>query len=129
MDNSNNQDETNLLLKEILSSLHRIENILIHQSNQPDLVQAPLASEEIKEVQLIPLDVMELMEVLSKKDEHLIPTIKALFSSQEGGSAQDIAVITKRSRSRENQHLNKLVELGYVRKKRVSREIKFFLSQ
>ncbi|MFV2015091.1 MAG: winged helix-turn-helix domain-containing protein, partial [Candidatus Heimdallarchaeota archaeon] len=105
-----------------------IENLLIHQSNQSDFVQAPLTSEEIKETHSTPLDVMELMKVLSKKDEHLIPTIKALFSSQEGGSAQDIAGITKRSRSRENQHLNNLVELGYVQKKRKGREIRFFLS-
>ena len=116
------QDETNILLKEILKSLNRIEKLLVTQSGQSDQIHQSIEVEEH------PLDVMELIDVISKKDEHLLPTIKALFS-KDGSSAQDIAIATKRSRSRENQHLNKLVELGYVQKVRDGREIRFFLSQ
>ena len=71
---------------------------------------------------------MELMSVLAEKDDNLIPTIKALLT-KDGGSAQDISSITKRSRSRENQHLNTLVDMGYVEKKRHGKKIGFHLNK
>jgi predicted transcriptional regulator len=113
--------DTNSLLREILASLRRIERHLAEQSDQTPL-------EEVSEKHPPPMDVVELINNLSLNHEQLIPTIKALLSSQNGGSAQDIAEITKRSRSRENQHLNRLVELGYVQKKREGREIRFYLT-
>lgn len=115
--------DTNLLLQEILNSLKRIEDLLVSQNSG----STSNLSLEKKEGTTPPLDVVELINNLSLNDEHLIPTIKALLTSKSGGSAQNIAAITKRSRSRENQHLNRLVELGYVQKKREGREIRFFL--
>ena len=124
MDDSDTQETLN----EILKTLKRIENLLVIQIEEDKISQNISEVESSKKDHSPPLDVVELINVLSKNDEHLIPTIKALLSSKDGGSAQDIASITKRSRSRENQHLNKLVELGYVQKRREGREIRFFLS-
>ena len=124
MDNS----ETLEMLKKILDTLKNIEKLLIIQIGEENIPQTTSELDFMQENKQAPLDVVELINVLSKSDEHLIPTIKALFSSQNGGNAQEIASITKRSRSRENQHLNKLVELGYVQKRREGREIRFFLT-
>ena len=124
MDNS----ETLEMLKKILDTLKNIEKLLIIQIGEENIPQTSSELDFMQENKQAPLDVVELINVLSKSDEHLIPTIKALFSSQNGGNAQEIASITKRSRSRENQHLNKLVELGYVQKRREGREIRFFLT-
>ena len=119
--------DTNFLLREILNSLKRIEDLFFTQNS--GLASSSTAEDKDKSVnhETPPLDVVELINNLSLNDEHLIPTIKALLTSKTGGSAQSIAAITKRSRSRENQHLNRLVELGYVQKKREGREVRFFL--
>lgn len=123
MDEANNKKETNLMLSEILKTLKNIEQLLISQNSKTE-TQMDIQDEKTHPQTL---DVMELINVVSEKEEQLIPTIKALLSS-DGASAVTISEITKRSRSRENQHLNKLVELGYVQKIREGREVKFFIS-
>lgn len=115
------QDKTTILLEEILKSLQRIESLLENSLTQKSL---PDTIEEKPESYL---DVIEILNIVSKIDSNLVPTIKAILSKGGKSSAQDIAVITNRSRSRENQHLNHLVELGYVQKKRDGREIIFYL--
>ena len=116
--------ETNILLKEILSSLKRIESLLL--LNVPISDGNQLNSDDSN---ISYLDVMELINIVSEVDSNLIPTIKALLSKGGQLSAQEVAQFTNRSRSRENQHLNHLVELGYVEKKRDGREIIFHLRQ
>lgn len=113
-------DKTNDLLEEILKSLQRIEILLQNNSNL-------VTDESLEENQDSYLDVMEILNIVSEIDSNLVPTIKAILSKGGKSSANDIAIITKRSRSRENQHLNHLVELGYVQKKREGREIIFHL--
>ena len=115
-------DLTNSLLEEILKSLQRIELLL-----QANITPTPELSESKEETSDSLLDVMEIINIVSEIDSNLVPTIKAILSKGEKSSAQDIAQITNRSRSRENQHLNHLVELGYVQKKRDGREIIFYL--
>lgn len=115
-------DRTTMLLEEILKSLQRIESLLETSLNQNlDL------SESTEENSESYLDVIEILNIVSKIDSNLVPTIKAILSKGGKSSAQDVALITNRSRSRENQHLNHLVELGYVQKKRDGREIIFYL--
>ena len=118
MDNN----RTNELLVEILKSLQRIELLLQNASHQ-SIDQAESSEEKSESF----LDVMEILNIVSEIDSNLVPTIKAILSKGGQSSAQDIALITNRSRSRENQHLNHLVELGYVQKKRDGREIIFYL--
>ncbi len=115
-------DKTNNLLEEILNSLKRIESLL-----QNSLTQTPEEMQFIEENSDSVLDVMALINIVSKIDVNLVPTIKAILSSGGHSSAQDIALKTNRSRSRENQHLNHLVELGYVHKRREGREIIFYI--
>ena len=115
-------DKTNELLVEILNSLHRIE-ALLQNTTQKESDQLEPNEEKNESF----LDVMEILNIVSEIDSNLVPTIKAILSKGGQSSAQDIAQITNRSRSRENQHLNHLVELGYVQKKRDGREIIFYL--
>ncbi len=115
-------DRTTALLEEILKSLQRIELLL--RSNSSQTADA-YEIDEVKKESF--LDVMEIINIVSEIDSNLVPTIKAILSKGGKSSAQDIAIITNRSRSRENQHLNHLVELGYVQKKRDGREIIFSL--
>ena len=115
-------DKTTFLLEEIQKSLQRIEILL--QSNANLITEDTEIPEENQDSYL---DVMEILNIVSEIDSNLVPTIKAILSKGGKSSANDIAVITKRSRSRENQHLNHLVELGYVQKKREGREIIFHL--
>ena len=115
-------DKTTMLLEEILKSLQRIESLLETSLNQHSDI--PESTDESSESYL---DVIEILNIVSKIDGNLVPTIKAILSKGGRSSAQDIALITNRSRSRENQHLNHLVELGYVHKKRDGREIIFYL--
>lgn len=115
-------DRTTILLEEILKSLQRIESLLEANLNQNSDI-----SESTEEGSESYLDVIEILNIVSKIDSNLVPTIKAILSKGGKSSAQDVALITNRSRSRENQHLNHLVELGYVQKKRDGREIIFYL--
>ena len=115
-------DKTNILLEEILRSLQRIESLLQNSSTL-----GLETNEPTEENQDSFLDVMEILNIVSEIDSNLVPTIRAILSKGGQSSAQDIAQITNRSRSRENQHLNHLVELGYVQKKREGREIIFYL--
>lgn len=114
-------ENTNRLLEEILSSLQRIEGLLLKNTN---MKQEPQDLEDKKESYL---DVIGILNIVSEIDSNLVPTIKAILSKGGSSSAQDIALLTNRSRSRENQHLNHLVDLGYVQKKRDGREIIFYL--
>lgn len=115
-------DKTNYLLEEILKSLHHIESLLESNTNLH-----PEPEKQTEEKQESFLDVIEILNIVSDIDGNLVPTIKAILSKGGQSTAQDIAQITNRSRSRENQHLNHLVELGYVQKKRDGREIVFHL--
>lgn len=115
-------DKTNHLLEEILKSLHRIESLL-----QNTAIQSTMELESVENKGDTVLDVMSLINIVSEIDVNLVPTIKAILSSGGHSSAQEIASKTNRSRSRENQHLNHLVELGYVHKKRDGREIIFYI--
>ncbi|MFW9930682.1 MAG: winged helix-turn-helix domain-containing protein, partial [Candidatus Thorarchaeota archaeon] len=109
------------LLEKILVTLQRIE-VSINKINQQ------ITSLSNKSLQLDQFDLnesLDIMTILQNLDTSLIPTIRALFLLKDGGTAEDIADITGRSRSRENQHLNKLSELNYIEKIREGREIKF----
>ena len=116
-------DKTNVLLEQILNSLNRIETLLQNNAN-PDL---DVTEEDTEDKSEGTLDIIELLNIVSNIDSNLVPTIKAILTNGGKSNAQDIAQITNRSRSRENQHLNHLVELGYVQKKREGREIIFHL--
>lgn len=120
------QDKTTYLLEEILKSLQHIETLLENTLNIDQEIEGEI--DEKKEDESF-LDVIGILNVVSEIDANLVPTIKAILSKGGQSTAQDIAFLTNRSRSRENQHLNHLVELGYVQKKREGREIVFHLKQ
>ena len=120
------QDKTVYLLEEILKSLQHIETLLETNLNLDQEIEGE--KDEKKEDDSF-LDVIGILNVVSEIDANLVPTIKAILSKGGQSTAQDIAFLTNRSRSRENQHLNHLVELGYVQKKREGREIVFHLKQ
>jgi predicted transcriptional regulator len=114
-------EETNKLLTEILSTLKIIERKLENVASASSAISTSDSS--------IALDIMEIITKVFETDNNLYPTIKALLSLGGKATAQDIAVSTHRSRSRENQHLNRLVDLGYIAKHREGREIYFMLNQ
>ena len=120
------QDKTTYLLEEILKSLQHIETLLENTLNIDQEIEGEI--DEKKEDESF-LDVIGILNVVSEIDANLVPTIKAILSKGGQSTAQDIAFLTNRSRSRENQHLNHLVELGYVQKKREGREIVLHLIQ
>ncbi len=110
--------ENEELLTKIVSSLERIEDMLLKVSNKLDLMES--GKENFNT-----LSSLDIVNILQNIDENLIPTIRALFVLSKGGNAEEIAAITGRSRTRENQHLNKLTDLKYVEKVREGREIKY----
>lgn len=113
-------EETNYL-KEILNSLKHIESLL-------NLVYTEIRKDkdnmDVQNVHEEPIS-LDIITILQDLDDNLIPTIRALMQLKNGGTADQIANITGRSRSRENQHLNKLADLNYVTKYRNGREITF----
>ncbi|MHA1990546.1 MAG: helix-turn-helix domain-containing protein [Candidatus Hodarchaeales archaeon] len=108
------------IFKKILGSLENIEDLLYKIDIKLD--KAVNQSEKIETISSL-----DIVNILQNVDENLIPTIRALFVLQNGGTAEEIATKTGRSRTRENQHLNKLTQLNYVKKIREGREIKFKL--
>ncbi|OLS25931.1 MAG: hypothetical protein HeimC3_12050 [Candidatus Heimdallarchaeota archaeon LC_3] len=110
--------ENKEVLAKILGSLERIENMLVKVNNRLELMESDKESHD-------PLSSLDIVNILQNIDENLIPTIRALFVLTNGGNAEEIAALTGRSRTRENQHLNKLSDLNYVEKIRKGREIKY----
>jgi DNA-binding transcriptional ArsR family regulator len=108
------------IFRKILGSLEKIEDLLYNIDSKLDNVVNH--SESVDGISSL-----DIVNILQNVDENLIPTIRALFVLQNGGTAEQIASKTGRSRTRENQHLNKLTQLNYVEKIREGREIKFKL--
>ncbi|HKZ39636.1 MAG TPA: helix-turn-helix domain-containing protein [Candidatus Hodarchaeales archaeon] len=114
--------QENDMLEKILSSLNRIENQL---RDIKDHIERSSGNESSDGGQSIP-GTLDIITVLQGLDPNLFPTVKALFEVP-GCSADEISRKTGRSRSRENQHLNRLVELKYVSKFREGREVRYKL--
>ena len=110
--------ENEEILTKILNSLERIENMISNVNNKLELIESGKENHG-------PMSSLDIVNILQNIDENLIPTIRALFVLSKGGNAEEIAAITGRSRTRENQHLNKLTDLKYVEKIREGREIKY----
>lgn len=108
------------IFRKILTSLEKIEDLLYKIDSKLDGTVNP--SEIVESISSL-----DIVNILQNVDENLIPTIQALFVLKDGGTAEEIASKTGRSRTRENQHLNKLTRLKYVEKIRKGREIKFKL--
>ena len=112
--------DNNEIFKRILGSLEKIEDLLYKIDSKLDAVLNQ--SETVESISSL-----DIVNILQNVDENLIPTIRALFVLKNGGTAEEVASNTGRSRTRENQHLNKLTKLNYVEKVRKGREIKFKL--
>jgi hypothetical protein len=71
-----------------------------------------------------PLDVSTLLSL----PDHLRKTATAIAKLGEG-TASEVASETGRVRAAESDYLNQLVEMGYIKKKRVSRSAVFFVEK
>ena len=112
--------ENQEILNKILTRLENIENLL-------QFIADKQIGGENSTSELNNSSSLDIVSILQNIDENLIPTIRALFVLKNGGTAEQIASKTGRSRTRENQHLNKLTKLHYVEKIRNGREVIFQL--
>ena len=104
----------------ILESIEQMTVILQQLNEKLDLI----TNKENQEVR----PSLDIISILTDLDEAVIPTVKALFQLHEA-SAEQIAKITGRSRSRESQHLQKLHKLNYIEKIRKGREMVYRIKQ
>ena len=112
-------------LKVISNSLKHIESLLdlIYNEMHTSTIKTDIQKSSNGSTSL------DIITILQNLDDNLIPTIRALMQLKNGGTADEIASITGRSRSRENQHLNTLVDMNYVIKHRNGREITFTIER
>lgn len=115
-------DETLSVLREILATLNRIETQLGKLTSASQASVSPQLGQSADDV------VLDVMEILNTMDENILPTVKALLTNGGFGTAHQISELTNRSRARENQHLNHLVNQGYLSKRRRGRTVEFFIS-